>query len=586
MGIRTAGESGERGLAASRQGVAERLRSPQFRPGPWVSVSAQARTSHPRQPVRSQRVRSRRLAHPAAVGMLTALVAGGYTVFALAQYYTFRTSSYDLVIFDQTVRSYAHFQPGISVLKGVHDGFGAHFSELGDHWSPILASLAPLYWIYDGPQTLLVAQAVLFALAIPPLWLFTRRAFGGGTKARAAAYLVSVAYALSWPIASALGFDFHEVAFAPVLTAVALERLQAGRLRTALIALAALLLVKEDMGLFVAGIGAYLAVARPRVVPRQSLVAGLLIAGGLADSVLATYVLIPAFGGRSDYYWAYTALGGNAPQAIGHLITHPGSLRLLITPQVKLDTMLWLFGAFCFLPLLSPITLAAVPLLLERMLANLFPEWWGTPDQYNAYLVIVLLCAAVDGAVRLDRLLGGRRAAAADGPAAGAGRHAAAWAGSSRTVALGCAAAICAVAVFLVPLFGFGQALHASFYRRDAQANAAAAADAVIPDGVTVEAVDFLGPQLSARDTVLLWDGDGPTPALGAPWVVASTSQLQFTFRSVREQRRRVRLLERHGYRVVFRRDGYLVLHRPGPATGILAARPAAAASRSKEFLG
>ena len=48
-----------------------------------------------------------------------------------------------------------------------------------------------------------------------------------------------------------------------MLIAVALERLQAGRLRTALIALAALLLVKEDMGLLVAGIGIYLAVARP-----------------------------------------------------------------------------------------------------------------------------------------------------------------------------------------------------------------------------------------------------------------------------------------------------------------------------------
>src|SRR5262249_57255765 len=105
--------------------------------------------------------------------------------------------------------------------------------------------------------------------------VFARRAFGGekgGRKALAAAYLVSVAYALSWPVASALAFDFHEVAFAPVLTAVALERLSAGRLRTALIALGALLLVKEDMGLYVAGIGVYLAVARPRTVSRQLLV--------------------------------------------------------------------------------------------------------------------------------------------------------------------------------------------------------------------------------------------------------------------------------------------------------------------------
>ena len=143
---------------------------------------------------------------------------------------TFRDSSYDLVIFDQAMRSYAHFQPGISIIKGVHNGFGPHFSVLGDHFSPILAALAPLYWIHDGPQTLLVAQSVLFALAIPPLWIFTRRAFGGcGWKATTAAYLICIAYGLSWPLAGAAGFDFHEVAFAPVLTAIAMERFQAGR---------------------------------------------------------------------------------------------------------------------------------------------------------------------------------------------------------------------------------------------------------------------------------------------------------------------------------------------------------------------
>ncbi len=231
------------------------------------------------------RLSTRPTGHLVAVGALTAVMAAGYSVFALVRNYNFQTSSYDLVIFDEAVRSYAHFGPGISIIKGVHNGFGPHFSILGDHWSPILASLAPLYWIDNSPQVLLVAQAVLFALAIPPLWLFTRRAFGGGRKATIAAYLVAVTYGLSWPIASAVAFDFHEVAFAPVLTAVALERLQAGRLRTALIALAALLLVKEDMGLFVAGIGVYLAVARPRQVPRQRLVGLALVAVGARGHV-------------------------------------------------------------------------------------------------------------------------------------------------------------------------------------------------------------------------------------------------------------------------------------------------------------
>ncbi len=515
--------------------------------------------------------------HQAAVWGLTALTAAAYSGFALARHYTFHTSSYDLVIFDQAVRSYAHFQPGISIIKGLHNGFGPHFSVLGDHWSPILATLAPLYWIHDSPQTLLVAQAVLFALAIPPLWHFTRRAFGGGVVAVVSAYLVSVAYLLSWPIAAALAFNFHEVAFAPVLTAVALERLQAGRLRTALFALAALLLVKEDMGLLVAGIGLYLAVARPRVVPRQRLVAVALIAAGAVDTVLATYVLIPAFGGRSGYYWAYTALGSNVPQAALHLLTHPASsLRLLVTPRVKLFTMLWLFGAFCFLPLLSPISLAVIPLLLERMLGSVFPAWWSTADQYNAFLVVVLLCAAVDGAARLSRWAGlasqraagprTRTAAAAETAGAGSAGDTTVRArdpSGTGTVALGCAAVLCAVALFLVPSFAFGAALQPGFYHRDARMRAAAAAVAAVPSGVTVEAVNNLGPQLSARDTVLLWDGDGSSP-LRPPWVIAEVAHRVFTFASLAQQRQRVALLEHSGYQVVFRKDGYLVLHRAG----------------------
>jgi uncharacterized membrane protein len=538
-----------------------------------------------------ERVSHRTTAHWVGVGVLTALAAAGYTVFALAQYDTFRTSADDLLIFDQAVRSYAHFHLGESPFFGLHAGYGLGFSLLGNHWSPILASLAPLYWVWNSPVTLLVVQPVLFALAIPPIWVFTRRAFGGGQKATVAAYLVAAAYAVSWPLASALAFQFHEVAFAPVLMAVALERLQAGRLRSALIALGLLLLVKEDMGLFVAGIGAYLAVSRPRVA-RQRLVGAALIVGGIAYTWVASDVLIPAFGGRANFYWSYTALGHNVPQAAWHAITHPlAALRLLVTPRVKLDTMLWLFGAFCFLPLLSPIAIATIPLLLERMLANTSSNWWVTSFHYNAFLVVALVCAAADGAARLDRWVTRARqhvAARSAQPAGAVTAVTPATAGTAPTlgtapadatqpmnlpaarragpVALACAAAICALGLYLVPRFAYGPALHPAFYHRNARMDAAAAADAVVPSGVTVEAVPFLGPQLSPRDFVLLWDGRGHTPPTYAPWVVANIRQLQFTFHSVQEQKQRVAQLEHDGYRVVFRRHGYLVLHRAGPA--------------------
>src|ERR1700759_593295 len=135
-----------------------------------------------------------------AVTALTAIAAGAYITYGLVQYATFRIGTYDLVIFDQAVSSYAHFHAGVAPVKGGQDGFGPGFSVLGDHWSPILVLLAPLYWIHHGPQDLIVAQGVLFALAVPPLWAFTRRVTGSPV----ASGLVAVAYVLSWPVAEAV----------------------------------------------------------------------------------------------------------------------------------------------------------------------------------------------------------------------------------------------------------------------------------------------------------------------------------------------------------------------------------------------
>jgi hypothetical protein len=91
--------------------------------------------------------------------------------------------------------------------------------------------------------------------------------------------------------------------------------------------------------------------------------------------------------------------------------------------------------------------------------------------------------------------------------------------------------------------------------------------------------VNNLGPNLSARDTVLLWDGDGESP-LYPPWVVANVNSRQFTFKSVEQQKQRIALLRKHGYQTVFERGGYIVLHSPEAPAASTAGAAAAESAR------
>jgi uncharacterized membrane protein len=465
--------------------------------------------------------------HKLGVGVVVLLAAVLDALCAFSRFRTLSSGTYDLVIFDQAIRSYSHFHLPVALVKGVHNGFGPHFAVLGDHFSPILALLAPLYWIHDGPTTLLVAQSVLLALAVVPLWILARRELGV-----LAAYAVALAYAVSWPVAEASVFDFHEVAFAPLVTAILFERLSAwrhagaGRLWHVVAAAAVLLAVKEDMGLLLAGLGVAIAV---RERGRARLLGLGFVVGGLGFTALATDVLIPAFGGRADYYWVYGRLGADPPAVAWHLVAHPlDSLHVLLTPDTKWHTLLWLLALGALAPFASPYLLAVVPLLAERMLAD-SPNWWGTEYHYNAFLVVPLLCAGVDGAARLTRRVG-----------------------------IGWAVAALLVGLVSVPLFPFGGLADPATWRQSPDARAAIRAAAVVPDGVLVEAVSPVGPRLTGRTRVLLWD----RVERDAPWVVADVERPQFPFCRLDDQRARVARLEAEGYGVVYAERGFVVLHR------------------------
>ena len=168
-----------------------------------------------------------------------------YAIYALSRWRQYLTAGYDLGIFDQAVHHYAHFQAPLVPLKG------DRYNILGDHFHPILAVLSPLYWIWDDPRMLLLAQAALVASSIPVVAGLFRRHLGYGRLP----ILLTLCYALSWPIQRMVDFDFHEIAFGVPLLAVALDGLDRRDDRRLVVAGLLLLLVREDMGMILAMLG-------------------------------------------------------------------------------------------------------------------------------------------------------------------------------------------------------------------------------------------------------------------------------------------------------------------------------------------
>jgi uncharacterized membrane protein len=468
----------------------------------------------------------------AALGSLTLAVFGLHLALALRLWSSYRLGSYDLVIFDQAVRGYADLTVPVSPLKGVHDGFGRDFSVLGDHFSPVLALLAPIYWVWDDPRALLAAQALLFASAVPLVWVFTRRELG-----TAPAWLAAAAFGLSFGLQQATAVGFHEIAFAVPLIALALERVQAGRPGQALGAAAALLLVKEDMGLVVAGLAVVFA-ARGHV--RHAALAALLGISGLA---LANLVFVPLAGGDPGFYWTYSVLGDDAGTALKTVFTHPWSVLFsLVDHEIKRDTLQSLLLVAAGACLLSPIAVLAVGPVAERMLSD-HGFYWMKEFHYDAPLMVVAFMAGAEGIARLQRALQRRVPRASFvGPA---------W-----------AVAVFVVAVLSCRAYALWQ-LAESPPLTDERRYAAAQALQLIPGDAVVEADNFLGPHLTARTRVLMVD---ETPR-GADWVAVDRWLLDWPFFSIQARQARLDLLDRNGYRKVFDRQGYLVYHRPA-ATG------------------
>ncbi|GAA0580298.1 DUF2079 domain-containing protein [Paractinoplanes ferrugineus] len=394
-----------------------------------------------------------------------------YSAWSINKHERLLTAGYDLGIFEQAVRGYAHLGAPISAIKG------PGFNLFGDHFHPILILVAPFYRIFPSPITLLVAQATLIAASAIPVTKIAIK-FGGIV----AGLGVGLAYGLSWALQSAIAFDFHEVAFAVTMVSFSLAAIIEERWRRAAIWAIPLVFVKEDLPVTLAAIGLVI------VLRGQRRLGAALIGFAAVSGTAIVGLVVPAF----NPYHAY-------PYSLNQSPSDQGPIARFFTPATKWTTFAWILIPSGLLAPFSSIFLVAVPTLLWRFWST-NPPYWGMSYQYSAILMPIAFIASLESMSRLRFFQRDVRRR---------------WGVSLIMLATA------VIGTYQIPgkLHGFtdGKNWHIS---REVAAEKAILRS--IPDGSTVAADNRLAAQLTSRCTVYFfpgYPGDGTDPE----WVVYST---------------------------------------------------------------
>ena len=347
---------------------------------------------------------------PAAI----VVVIGAWVMiyYSIVQWETMKpVPSWDLAIFSELAKAYAHFQTPIVPVKG--DGYNL----LGDHFHPILILLGPIWRLFPTPLSLLITQDLLLALSAWPLTRLASRLtnqwVAGG---------LGLVYVLSWGMQGAVAAQFHEIAFAMPLLAYASVAFVERRWGAVTAWSAPLVLVKEDMGLTVLMIG--VAVILTSAVPawyrtctvirpggrgadgldaagdaagnapkddaarnrRRGLRLGVgMIVGGIAAFLFAIQVFLPAF--NINGVWDYGLSSQDQP-------TSPDALTQKATVVVMLILTSGVVGVT------SPWLLVVLPTLAWRFLGSVEFYWVWDNWHYNATLMPIALGALLDVVAR------------------------------------------------------------------------------------------------------------------------------------------------------------------------------------------
>ncbi len=320
-----------------------------------------------------------------------ALYIAVFSFLSIKRNLSFNSHYYDLGIMNQVAfnTSRGHF------LEMTNQDLARNASRLAIHFDPILALFAPFYWIWAGPEVLLIGQTVIIAFGALAVYLLSKLMI----EERFMSFLFALSYLGYFAVQRQTLFDFHAITLATsfLLFAIYFVYKKSNGLAYAFILLA--LLTKENVGLVTFLLGLYFFWFHKN---RKFGIA--IMITSIVFFVGTVFLIIPYFRQGAHFALKYYGDFGDSPSAIIlNIIKHPFHIIEVILEQQRLTylgTLLLTYGLFIvFSPI--PFLLSLPELLINLLSAS--PNMRVIYFHYNAILVPIMIYSAITGFARLQK---------------------------------------------------------------------------------------------------------------------------------------------------------------------------------------
>jgi uncharacterized membrane protein len=321
------------------------------------------------------------------------LVLSGYTIW---KHNTFNTYAWDLGIFSQgmwTTVNDAEVFFNTCEQRYVESG-----SFFGVHFSPILYTLIPLYWVLQRPEALLVIQSAVLGIAAIPLFLIGEELLNAE-----AGLLFSASYLLNPATHGINCYDFHVQSLLPLLLFTSIHFYNKKRWGPCISATLLIPFVEEHTTYLLVSIAIFMlleAITTGEADREKSASIAIIVFAIFWDQMSSS--IIEFFNpGASQVLLAgrhFSALDIGDPRDIPY--------RALISPLRALESMAFslpektlylamLFTPVLFLPLRSLRALIpTLPWFTISLLSN-YPPYYGIGYQYPAYVIPFIYYSAI-----------------------------------------------------------------------------------------------------------------------------------------------------------------------------------------------